>query len=145
MNLIFFYFFCNFRVWVFLGGTAGKLKLGAYACGINTKWNLSIIWASLVLIEHFIKCSFASPHPPGILIWEFPAIPRISRAQGEGSVIHMMKGKHLEGEKNAKDKSLNTGKSMSRSVTESENKPLIQIFPHKRTLIAVTQLFRSPQ
>lgn len=37
----------------------GRGKLGAYACDINTKVEVSANWGSLVLTEHFIMYCFA--------------------------------------------------------------------------------------
>lgn len=39
--------------------THGREELGAYACAINSKVEVSVLWGSLVLTEHFIRHCFA--------------------------------------------------------------------------------------
>lgn len=48
----FFFFFVKKR-------THGREELGPYACAINSKVEVSVLWGSLVLTEHFIRHCFA--------------------------------------------------------------------------------------
>jgi len=107
--------------------TGGREKLGAYACDINSKVEVSVIWGSLVPTEHFIRYSFAFC-PPRILIWELLKMPVNPWSSRRGYSQSQDECKTFRGKKNEKEKYLNAGKSMSKSVTETQKKPIIHVY-----------------
>lgn len=120
--------------------TGGRGKLGAYACDINIKVEVSANWGSSVLntsqgtVLLFPPKNFnsgISRNPNELVELE----ERYSPLQDEWKTFRR--------EKNAREifklREINV-----KSVTETQKKPINSIFLSKYTLSAVTQLFKSP-